>query len=67
MQPFSFSNFEPNLRVKVAANLMKSKVKHYNNNNKTKAFEFSPSPLKATTMVFLFMFVSREFFLRVRK
>ncbi|KAK4594153.1 hypothetical protein RGQ29_018011 [Quercus rubra] len=35
-------------KLKVAANLVKSKVKH-NNNFKTKASEFYPSPLKPTT------------------
>ena len=44
-------------KLKVAANLVKSKVKH-NNNFKTKASEFYPSPLKPTTKVFLFLFVS---------
>ncbi|KAK4594152.1 hypothetical protein RGQ29_018010 [Quercus rubra] len=37
-------------KLKVAANLVKSKAKHNNNNNiKTKASEFNPSPLKPTT------------------
>ena len=50
-------------KLKVAANLVKSKAKHNNNNNnnnniKTKASEFNPSPLKPTTKVFLFLFVS---------
>ena len=48
-------------KLKVAANLVKSKVKH-NNNFKTKASEFYPSPLKPTTKVFLFLFVSWEIF-----
>ena len=54
-------------KLKVAANLVKSKAKHNNNNNnnnniKTKASEFNPSPLKPTTKVFLFLFVSWEIF-----